>query len=386
VAGLNAAGLVVYRLSRYWAERHLPSGTTSIWRIDPQRFWPRVLLLLAATGILQAAVYAKFGGIAGYIHTILDLQDAEAVQGMGWILTLCETFPAFAIMAWAVAARSQPWLRSWAAIAAMLVCFFAIQLLFGGLRGSRGNTIWGLVGAIGIVHLFVRPISRRMLAAGAVTGLIFLYFYGFIKGAGVEGLEAIYDSTSREEIARKTGRNMDMVLLGDLGRSDVQAFLVYRLSQGDNSFHYALGRSYFGAVASLVPSALWRDKPPTKVKEGTDAQWGEGAYESFGVRSSRQYGIAGEALLNFGIWSIPLAFAVLGFATAVVRRFMSRLVEGDARNFVVPLLSLSCVLLLVMDSENILLFLLKGVLIPLIALRAFAHVERDQASPVEVHG
>jgi hypothetical protein len=81
---------------------------------------------------------------------------------------------------------------------------------------------------------------------------------------------------------------------------------------------------------------------------------------------------------------VPLAFSCLGFATASVRRLTSRLGHEDARRLLLPLLSLSCFLLLLLDLDNILLFLLKGVLIPLAALRAFVRLEPPVVVPMEL--
>ena len=57
-------------------------------------------------------------------------------------------------------------------------------MVFGGLRGSRSQTVWSLFWATGIIHLWIRPLSKRFIAAGVCFLVAFMYLYGFYKGLG----------------------------------------------------------------------------------------------------------------------------------------------------------------------------------------------------------
>ena len=52
----------------------------------------------------------------------------------------------------------------------------------------------------------------------------------------------------------------------DLGRTNVQAALLYRLS-ADDEYEYALGRTYLASAALVVPRSLWSGRPERKACE-----------------------------------------------------------------------------------------------------------------------
>ena len=258
---------------------------------------------MAVSGGLQVWVYATHGGILGYVDAFTEsvgLPEAQtAFAGMGWIFTLSESFPILAMLAFAAMARRMRIGRTWAVILAVLIGYFALKLLFGGLRGNRSNTVWGLFWAVGIIHLWVRPLSKRLIIAGLCGLVAFMYLYGFYKGLGRDAV-TVYEAGALDEVGQKIDRTFKGLVLGDLGRADVQAFLLYRLSRPDRDYSYAWGRTYLGTAALLIPRRIWPERPPTKVLEGTEAQTGVGSYNEETWVSSKVYGLAGETMLNFG--------------------------------------------------------------------------------------
>lgn len=361
----NAGGLVLYRVGRRFFARDLHPRTDTSWQIEPHLFWIAVTAVLVISALGQFFVYLQYGGILGYITSIVaGLSGMEAVQGMGWLLTLVETFPTFAIIAWVVYARDKEFARSWVIIGLVLLLFFTLKMLFGGLRGSRGHTIWGLLSAVGIIHFWIRPIPRKFFLLGGALLFVFMYGYGLFKAGGLDALQAIGDEQVREDIIAQSGRNLDYVILGDLGRSDVQAYVLYKLSLPDSDFEYARGRTYIGGLVSIVPSALWQNRPLSKLKEGTELIYGAGTFAPNEFWSSRQYGLAGEAMLNFGVLAVPVAFLVFGLVVGRVQQLQRQWRSYDARWFLFPALSVTCFVLLASDSDNITLILLQQVAIP----------------------
>lgn len=243
-------------------------------------------------------------------------------------------------------------------------------MLFGGLRGSRSNTIWGLFWAAGIIHFWIRPLSKKVVFVSCIFLVFFMYFYGFYKNVGLDSLNTFKSAEARAELTQETGRSLEGMLFGDLGRSDVQAFLLYRLSRPERDYEYALGRTYLGAVAILIPRSLWPDRPPTKRKEGTEAEYGMGSYIPGIWQSSKVFGLAGETMLNFGPVLVPFAFLVLGFVVGRVRRLMVSLEPSDSRLIMLPFLVNLCFVILVGDSDNILFFLIKDGAVPFVVLAA----------------
>ncbi len=370
MAWLNAAGLLAYLLVRDGVPSVRTESIREVagWRLNPQRFVLLAFGGLLVSGVLQLWVYARYGGIIGYIEKALDYSDPERMQGMGSIFMISESFPILALMAFAVYARQSEARRSWPTLLAVLLVFFVLKMLFGGLRGSRSNTIWGLFWAAGIIHLWLRPISRRSLIVGGSFLILFMYLYGLYKGAGLEAVDTFTDPKAQGELADKTHRTFETLLLGDLGRSDVQALVLHRLADPTSDYRYAYGRTYLGALALLVPKSIWRDRPPDKVLEGTELLYGRGSYIEHDWVSARVYGLAGEAMLNFGPGAVPLGFALLGFIVRRLRSFLAALPPDDPRRLIGPFLIVLCLSILGSDSDNLIFALLKDGLMPFVVL------------------
>jgi len=332
MAFLNFLGLLAYRVSRNTILPHEQERSKTLWRLDRQRFLTIVSFALLITGGLQLGVYVRSGGVLGYIQAYTE--GATAFRGMGWIFMISESFPILALMALSVYAERKDFGKSWAILALVLFAFLVLKVLFGGLRGSRSNTVWGLFWAVGIVHFWIRPVSKKLIFVGCIFLVLFMFFYGFYKGAGLDALRAFESAEARAELTQETNRGLETAVLGDLGRSDVQAFLLYRLTTPGSDYEYAWGRTYLGAAAILIPRAIWPGRPVNKVKEGTEAQYGRGSYIP-------------------GIWQSSRVYA---------------LEPADSRLILLPFLVNLCFVVLVSDSDNILFFFIKNGAVPLAVL------------------
>lgn len=382
MALLNLLGLIVYRgvrLIYFQRERRI----TTFWAIDPKRFYVLGAVALVVTALLQTYVYLSLGGIQGFIEAATDQRAIRLnLQGFGQIFMVSESFPIIALMMFILYAWNQKSLiyRSWLVLGMVLLIYFLLKIYFGGLRGSRNNTIWGLFWAIGLIHFWIRPITRKVVLIGLIFLVIFMYIYGFYKNAGLDVMRLIEDPTARVELERETRRDFTTLLLGDLGRSDVQAFLLYQLARPDSDYEYALGRTYVAAFAVLVPRSVI-ERMPSKTFEGTEALYGKGSYIPIDFEASQLYGIAGEAMLNFGFVAVPFAFIFFGLANCSVRRWLFGLTPGDARLLFYPFLVLFCFYMLACDLENIVFDVIKNIAIPLgITLLSLSSVSRLPAS------
>ncbi len=378
MAALNFMGLLVYRFTRNRSKTSgsaTPSATT-LWLIDHKRCLAILPLALVLTGSLQIWVYYRMGGVLGYMTAYTD---SEAFQGMGWVFMISESFPIIALMGFAVYARHRRVGYSWSVIIGVLLVYLSFKLFFGGLRGSRSNTIWGLFWAVGIIHFWVRQVPKKAILVGIVFLVSFMYLYGFYKALGVEAMEAFKTSEGVTALAGETGRTLEATILSDLARSDVQAFLLYRLLSHPDDYRFGMGRTYLGAAALVVPRALWPSRPPTKVREGTEAQYGLGSYVPGKLHSSRVYGLAGEAMLNFGPLAVPIAFAILGFFVQRVRHMLTTLRPEDARFLLYPVLINLSFVILVSDSDNVVFFFLKNGALPFLVIALSARRKRVSA-------
>lgn len=381
MALLNFAGLVIYRVCV--GGRVLPTEAppTRVWSLNERRFFPLLVVALVATATLQALVYASYGGIVGYIEAATDQSEnpRNTMPGMGAIYMVSETFPILALMGFVVFARHRPRCQSWPVLMLALMVFFALAMFFGGLRGNRSNTVWNLFWAVGIVHFWVRPIPSRLIFAGLLFLTLFMYAYGLFKGAGLNAVDALGSSEARATLAAETGRPLESTILDDFGRSDVQAYLLYRMTAPDRDYQYAWGRTYAVAPAILVPRALWPDRPPNMAKEGTDAQFGMGSFAPVLAESSRVYGLAGEAMLNFGPLAVPLAFLLWGLAVSYIRRRPAAWASGDVRFLLYPLAVVVAFAVVFQDVENQLFFAIKFGTVPFVVIWLASRVEAGPA-------
>ncbi|MGH7348745.1 MAG: hypothetical protein ACREI6_01920 [Candidatus Rokuibacteriota bacterium] len=367
MAAVNAAGLVTYQVGRSAGQR-LGSRrwSATAWRWDPRRGALVIGLALMVTAAAQALVYRLHGGLLGYVQA--SVAGDESFDGMGWVFMVSERFPIVAMLGFAVAARERERLRRWRVLAPVLVGVFLGQLLFGGLRGSRSMTVWTMFWAVGIVHVWVRPLSRRVLAVAGLALLVFMYGYGLYKGAGLEALQVWGTPTLARELEQETGRTIASAVLGDLGRSDVQAYLLFRMTEPGRDVAYAWGRTYLGGLSLLIPKTVWPSRPPTKEREGTEALYGRGTYEPGSVVASNVYGLAGESLLNFGPLAPLAAFALFGIGVGLVRAWYAGLPVADLRWLLYPYVVNACIVGLVADSDNLVFFLLNAGLVPLVVV------------------
>ena len=141
------------------------------------------------------------------------------------------------------------------------------------------------------------------------------------------------------------------MVLGDLGRSGMHAFALYRWCT--HVIMITLGKEDISPHSlswSRARSGL-RGLPP-RLNGPRELESAKGS-DSPGLRqSSRAYGLAGEAMLNLGLVSATLVFIVFGAVVGWVRRLGRTLGRRDSRQLLLPLLILFCIVLLVMDLRE----------------------------------
>jgi hypothetical protein len=256
------------------------------------------------------------------------------------------------MIAIAVYMRSREHRRTWFLILCALILFFVLRIYFGGLRGSRSNTLFAMIWAVGVVHFWIRPVSWRFLGIGLVGAAVFIYIMGFYKSLGSDFGRVFENPAALQSLAEEIGRSDQVILISDLSRADVQAYMLRNLTERWPDFPYAWGRTYLSGYTIIVPSALWPTKPESKVMEGTQALLGPGTYIPGVSVSSRVYGLMGEAMLNFGPILAPLSFITLGLLVGVIRRWCYTLHPDDAFRLLLPFLIILCVMYIGSDADN----------------------------------
>src|SRR5437879_3677867 len=157
MAILNVAGLVAYRVCR---ETFKPRAgpRMKFWKLDTTKFRILLPVCIGGSAAVQIWVIYHLGGIAGYVQS--RLEDPGQLVGMGWILMIAESAPI--LTAFFLVIRFQQRKVSWSLIARALCGLFIVQMVFGGLRGSRSETVLLLFWAVGCIHLTVRSVPRKI--------------------------------------------------------------------------------------------------------------------------------------------------------------------------------------------------------------------------------
>jgi hypothetical protein len=378
MAIVNLAGLGIYKIlyrpfTRLFSRRRL----SGFQRMNPRSVRSLGAIVLGILFLLQVYVYFLFGGIAGFVEAFGSATQGKesALTGLGWVLALAESFPVLFVIVCSVHFRRHLATIGSLRLSAYITATFPLAMLFGGLRGSRGNTVFTILYIIGIVHCTVRPVPPRVFALCAGASLVFMYLYGFYKANPmtlsdpVSLFEAVTSPDSREYLEKQSHRGTEGVLMGDLERSDLQAYLLFRMSQPESNVQLAYGRTYIEGAVDFIPYGLFHYRLPGKLKYGTDVVFGANTYSPGRSVSSKIYGLTGETMLNFGIYGAPFGFILLAAAVGYARALGGRLSPADSRRYIVPILSIACLVFLSSDLDNVIFVLLQHALVPLILIR-----------------
>ena len=361
MAILNALGLLAYISTFGFFQKLIKRRLQkNRWTIDRRRFLFLLVIGMAVSLFLQLGIFQQFGGLSGYINSYKD--GTAAFTGMGLMFVFSESLPIllFAFIITLTGGRGV--LKKPFMLIGLTGFILFLQFLFGGLRGSRGNTLYLAFWLAGIIHYHIRPIRGKKILVGGLAAFSFIYIYGFYKSLGADAFLMLSERGIKEIsiLEDRSGRDWRSTLLGDFGRSDVQAYLVYRTWDFPGEYRYGWGRIYLEDLSFLVPLSVWADRPLGKILWGTDLLRGYGAWSPKpGGQALNAYGLAGEAVLNFGPYSVPFTFIFLGFAVAMIGGSLLNIDRSLIRILCVPLLIEACLWLLLWDFGNIVYFLIQ---------------------------
>jgi hypothetical protein len=368
VACINLVGITIfiYIFSRVMNSSAGAKKFQRVWVIDRSRLVLFGLLVVLASVAMQVYVYSDFGGISGYVDRYL--YDREAWNNKGALLVIAESAPLTGVLILGCLQQKRlgrgPIRRtSWPLLIVCGLVFLMLQTVFGGLRGSRSNIVVNCFFAAGIVHQVFRPLSKTIVIFLGIAAVAFSYYYIFFKDFGYAGVSAAVSLEGRQSLLSQSGRSIENVLIADFSRSDVLAFIVQELANGQ-SVDLAKGRTYVGTLSLLVPRIIWPERPPTKLKWTTELENGPGTFGIGAYRSSRMYGQLGEAMLNFGYLGVPISFGLMGFVLGKLSILSQQLWTTDARRMLLPGMVIASVCMVIQDSDNVLYFIVQYLAIP----------------------
>jgi len=337
-------------ISLTWNDR---SDPLPAWEVNRSMLPTISMTFLAITLLIQAYIFMKFGGIYGYL--VQWTEQKESFKGLGSTFMLAEAFPillfiSFILLTDRDKVREKIWL-----VYALLIAFFLLKLLFGGFRGSRSNTIWGIFWAAGIIHLVYFKLKLRHYLIGMAFLLSFMITYALYKSFGVEAFSGEY---TIEDSGRFEGNPITGILIEDFSRSTVHAYILHEYFNSD--YNVKLGSTYLSSFFKMLP---WVDSPFTHTKNSAAAELFYGRTidpELSYIRNSRVFGLYGEGLLNFGPAIPLLLFIGVGMLIGKINNFCLRLQAEDPRTLLIPFIANGCLVLILSDSDNLVFFIMKN--------------------------
>jgi hypothetical protein len=123
-----------------------------------------------------------------------------------------------------------------------------------------------------------------------------------------------------------------------------------------------MGKSYVMSALMFIPRAIWRTKPSSpKVEAGSILTGYSGL-----AASTRQYGLVGEAMLNFSYYGVVPAFLTFGIFIGWLRKKIATMNAADSRFFLIPVLIYAATFMFIQDSDNWMFYLVKMGTLPFI--------------------
>lgn len=346
------------------------SSSPSNFYIDRQKMVLSFSIGLMICLLAQVIVLAKFGGLSGYLQAY-EMRIQESIQGynpyegLGFLFTFSESFPNLLSIFIVLLIKDKPWAKNLKVFLGLCAVLLIINLIFGGLRGSRSTTIWSMFWFLVMYHTIISKVSLKILVSIGAAFFLFMSTYTLFKFGGLDGLQGIWDDDVKQQVFdRKYVQDSNkQLLVRDAGRTDVQSYI---LKTYWNSEHdYAYGRTLLAGAVSFVPSFIFPNKPITAIKEKTEIFRGGFTEDSY---TTLLAGGFGEFVINFGPLLGLVFFLLYGMTLGAIDKF-SNASNGFSINLLLsPVLLLLTIQMLMSDSNVISQFLFRYLLIPTIVL------------------
>lgn len=325
-------------------------------------------LFLGVTALLQIYVYASMGGLVGYMRTWTD--SKESFDGLGLVFMVAEAFPIIAMFVVLILFSGKNEIerrRSILLVTVLFLGFFVLKMLFGGFRGSRSNTIWGLFWFAGVIHLYFYRLKLIHFLFGLGFLSFFMVSYSLYKTYGVESFSGEY---SLEDTNRFEGAHPLLVVAqGDFARTGVHALLLHEYFDR-NDYELKWGRTYITSFLSMMPLVSTPFTPDNKSTAGAELFYGQTNLQpgSSHYHNSRIYGLYGEGLFNFGPVIPLILFLCAGFLIGWLDAWARSLSKIDARRLLIPFIANASFIMLMSDFDNTIFFLVKNGLVAILFL------------------
>jgi hypothetical protein len=312
-------------------------------------FAPVAFAVIVAAGFAVLALLVQAnGGLAAHFAA-LALGRFEAREATGHLLVIVGALPYVVLLAGACrpAVVRRPW------FVALVVAASAAQFV---ATGSRSNT---LLPVAAYLALWIWANGRIPAGRIAVLALVPLFAVGLLGGLRASGLGL------GDEAAEPVAASLDAASLLERAREEIAgrdavSGEIAILQKVPDEVPHLHGLTYVSAVAFFVPRSRWPEKP-RGVGAHVAAMLFEGWPSTLGYTGqSFPAGGMAEAYWNFGVGGVVVAFAAFGlFYRLLAQQFLAR----PRDPFVVVLLVMALVTLGDIDSDSVVGFLQRTVLL-----------------------
>ena len=319
-----------------------------------------IIFLMIISFVLQTVYYIRAGGIFGVIQKFTDRDGG--FEGMGLYFIVSEMFPYLLLLLYFVICKEKK--TSFLNVSIFLAIMFLSALYFGGLRGSRSNTVLTMFQAVLLIHFTIYHFKKRHFIIMVALFFLFMIVGRIYKTHGADFVHNVHEFTDYQINTEMSG--IESIIIADLTRYNDLSYLIFML---DNNPFYKpkLGSTYLAAVLTFMPFGIpIRDHFELTARSEAASQLMfdfDGIQRSEIRRNSRIFGFVGEMMLNFGVFSFLFAFFFLHFLLKWVKRWSDSISVQDARFYFISLLPIMVISLINLDSNNVVFFIVKRIVL-----------------------
>ena len=302
---LSVAGIWVLKISLDLAQRRLIERDNT--PADQSGVTGLVYFFTLTSVAAIAFIYLKLGGYAKIVELYDErLQSSvtgyDPLGGLGIVQALANTAPLWIFVCLTLRPRCSRLMTT--------VAFAQIGVLgwlASGVFGNRQGIIFAYLFAASIYHFLVAPISRRTAKMSAILMAVVALVLMPIKfGIDYSDLGNLTERFADQRSLELSMGPVSFFLFRDLSRFDVQTQTIETVTK--NTYDLPMGRSFVGAAASVIPKALWEDRPSTFAEEKSDIV--NEVQSSGDAETTLLFGMPGEFLANFGLIGYVLSFSL----------------------------------------------------------------------------
>lgn len=331
---------------------------------------PYIIIFLFIISLLaQLYIYAKMGGIAGYIANYTE--GGEGFTGMGKFFIFSELGPSLFLIYLVVRNRGR-------AVSGKQVFFFLVILLlmalfFGGLRGSRSNTLFTLIQGILTIHIMLYRFNLKHVVLFVTFFFLFMYVGRLYKDQGEKIVDLKNAIETRQSLTHGGLSQEETVIVGDLSRYGINTYEICRLIDNSN-YDLKWGQTYLWGTLTFIPlgSHIINSLDiKSRSESAQELMYGRNSFRT----NSRIFGLLGEWLLNFGIYTFFIPYILMGLIIKQIRMITLKIAQSpnDIRMLMIPVFMVFIPTLILSDSSNVIFFCMKRVLLFYIILRLISN-------------